>query len=156
MAQEVVSVGCRLPNGLRLEVGVKAGGHGKEGGGAPFAMVIKGEDYATHLLKGTNQHLIVRDPTRKPVAVLPNALNREPYINTDVPKALWERWCRENAKSWHLTTGQIFLIPKNDASTVKAVALDAAAKSPNIFEPLDPSKKMKVGNDLIMKREEEE
>jgi hypothetical protein len=152
---EFVSVGCRLPNGLRLEVGFKAGGHGGNGG-APFAMLVKNEDYASHLLRGTNQHLIVRDVSRKPVAVLPNALGREPYINHDVPKAFWERWCKENAKSWHLTSGQIFLVPKNDANSAKAIALDAAAKSSNIFEPLDPSKKMKVGNDLIMKREEEE
>lgn len=151
---EVVSVGCRLPNGLKLEVGFSVNEKGN--GGAPFAMVRRHESYASHVLRGTNQHLIVRDQTRKPVAVLPNQRGREPFINHNVPKDLWERWAKENAKSWHLTSGQIFLVPKNDVNTAKAAALDAAGKSKAIFEPLDPTEKMKLEAVEIAKREDEE
>lgn len=151
---ETVSIGCRLPNGLRLEVGFSVSQKGN--GGAPFAMFVKSESYATHLLKGTNQHLIVRDQTRKPVAVLPNQRGREPYINHGVPKDLWERWKKDNSKSWHLTSGQIFEVPKNDKSEIKAAALDASAKSKAIFEPLDPTETVKLENTAITKREDEE
>ena len=152
--EEVVSVGCRLPNGLKLEVGFSVSDKGS--GGAPFAMVRKLDNYATFTLRGTNQHLIVRDQTRKAVAVLPNQRNREPFINPNVPKDVWERWVKENPKSWHLMSGQVFLVPKNDASTVKAVALDAAGKSKPLFDPLDPSEKMQLENTAITKREDEE
>jgi hypothetical protein len=154
MAEEMVSVGCRLPNGLRLEVGVTVSQKGN--GGSPFAMVVRAEDYQTVLLRGTNQHLIVRDQTRKPVAVLPNQRDREPYINHNISKAFWDRWCKENAKSWHLATGQIFAVPKNSPSEVKAASIDAAAKSKPIFQALDPSATMKLEAVEITKREEEE
>lgn len=153
---ETVAIGCRLPNGLKLEVGFSVSQKGN--GGAPFAMVIKGESYASFTLRGTNQHLIVRDQTRKPVAVLPNQRGREPYINPNVPKDLWERWKKENAKSWHLTSGQIFEVPKNDASTVKAATVDASAKSKPIFEALDPAATVKLENTEISRvpKEDEE
>jgi hypothetical protein len=153
---ETVSIGCRLPNGLKLEVGFSVSQKGN--GGAPFAMVVKGEDFQSYTLRGTNQHLIVRDQTRKPIAVLPNQKGREPYINHNVPKDLWERWCKANAKSWHLTSGQIFLVPKDDANTTKAATLDAAAKSKAIFEPLDPAEKVKLENNEISRvpKEDEE
>ncbi len=121
-------------------------------------MVRKLDNYASFTLRGTNQHLIVRDQTRKPIAVLPNQLGREPFINPNVPKEFWERWVKENSKSWHLTSGQIFLVPKNDASTVKAVVLDAAGKSKPLFEPLDPTKKMNLEENTISRvpKEDEE
>lgn len=150
---EMVSVGCRLPNGLKLEVGFKVNERGDRG--APFAMVRKLDNYDSCVLRGTNQRLIVRGPDRKAVAVLPNARNREAYIN-QVPKDLWERWKKENAKSWHLSSGQVYEVPKNDASTVKAASLDAGAKSKNIFEPIDPAEKMKLENNVLTQLEKEE
>jgi len=153
MAGETVSIGCRLPNGIRLEVGVKASHVGN--GGAPFAMVVKGDDYEQVLLRGTNQHLIVRDQRRAPVAVLPNQREREPYINHNISKAFWDRWCKENAKSWHLTSGQLFVV-KNNPSEIKAAAIDAAAKSKPLFQALDPKEVMKLENVEIAKREDEE
>jgi hypothetical protein len=151
---EVVAIGCRLPNGLKLEVGFKVNERGDRG--APFAMVRKLDSYDSFVLRGTNQRLIVRDASRKPVAVLPNARNREAVINPNVPKDLWERWKKDNAKSWHLTSGQIFEVPKNDATTVKAVSLDAGAKSKAIFEPVDPAAKMKLENNVLTQLEKDE
>lgn len=153
MAEEMVTVGCRHPNGLRLEVGFSVSQKGD--GGAPFAMVVKQDTYRQHLLKGTNQHLIVRDQTRKIVAMLPNQMNREPFFN-QVPKSFWDEWVRRNPKSWHLTSGNIFLVPKGGPSELKAATLDAAAKSTPIFEPMDPTKKMTIEDVTIAKREDEE
>lgn len=150
---EMVSVGCRLPNGLKLEVGFKVNERGERG--APFAMVRKLDNYDSFVLRGTNQRLIVRDASRKPVAVLPNTRNREAFIN-QVPKDLWDRWAKDNAKSWHLTSGQIFVVPKNDASTVKAAGIDAGAKSKPIFEAIDPAEKMKLENNVLTQLEKEE
>lgn len=144
---ETVSVGCRLPNGLRIEVGFTVSDKGE--GGAPFAMYRKLPSYGSHLLRGTNQQLLVRDQTRKVVAMLPNQRDREPYINHNVPKDIWDRWYKLNDKSWFITSGNIFLVPKTDSSTVKAVTLDNAAKSKPIFEPIDPSQTMKLENHEI-------
>jgi hypothetical protein len=150
---EMVSIGCRLPNGLKLEVGFKVNERGERG--APFAMVRKLETYDSFLLRGANQRSIVRDATRKPIAVLPNVRNREAYIN-QVPNNFWERWKKENAKSWHLTSGQIFEVPKNDASTIKAASIDAGAKSKAVFEPIDPAEKMKLESNVITQLEKDE
>lgn len=149
---EMVSIGCRLPNGLRLEVGYSVNDSGR--GGSPFALYRKHEDYQSFTLKGANQHSIVRDPQGKPLAMLPNQANREPVINM-VPKDIWDRWFKEHSKSWHVTSGQVFLIPKTDAGTVKAVVLDAKGKSAAIFEPIDPTKTMKMEDHSITRREDE-
>lgn len=148
MATEMVQVGCRTPNGYVLEVGFTTNDEGK--GGAPFAMYRKGRDYKAVTLKGLNQRSIIRDPSGKPFAMAPSARGREAYINT-IPRDFWERWKKENAEQWVMTSGQIFEIPKGDGSQAKAVALDAAAKGPNIFEPIDPSVIMKIEDNSISK-----
>ena len=150
---ETVSIGCRLPNGYRLEVGFSVNDPGK--GGAPFALYRKHDDYAAFTLKGTNQRSILRGPDGKPIGTAPSAIGREPLINHNVPKDLWDRWVAANPKAWALKTGQIFLVPKTDSSTVKAVTLDAKAKSPAILEPLNPKDKMKIDAFEIQQRTDE-
>ncbi len=151
MAEEMVQIGCRLPNGYVLEVGFKVNDEGK--GGAPFAMFRKGKDYRTLTLKGLNQRSIIRGPDGKPLAMAPAASNREPFIN-QVPKDFWDRWIKDNAEQWAVTSGQVFVVPR-DATSAKAVALDAKAKSPNIFEPIDQGATMKLENNEIMRRVDE-
>lgn len=151
---ETVSIGCRLPNGLVLEVGFSVNQAGR--GGAPFAMYSKNENYQSFTLKGTNQHLIIREPnTRKPIGTLPNQANREPFINPNVPKELWDAWVKANPKNWALRTGQIFLIPSRDEATAKAATLDAKAKSAPILDPVDPTATMKIENHAITRRTDE-
>jgi hypothetical protein len=151
---DTVTIGCRLPNGYCIEVGFSVNVPGA--GGASFAMYQKHEDYAAFTLKGTNQHLILRDPLGKPLTTLASQRDREPFINLGVPADLWNRWTRENPKNWALRTGQIFLIPKADAATVKAVSADAKATSPAILEPLDPTAKFNVEGTVLEKRRDEE
>lgn len=152
MSTEMVQVGCRLPNGYTLEVGFSVNNEGK--GGAPFAMLRKQRDYKAFTLKGLNQRSIIRGPDDKPIAYSPAQIGREPYINV-VPKDFWERWKKENAEQWVLTAGQVFEVPKGDSTTIKAVALDAKAKSPNVFEPIEKDIVMKIEDQSISKRTDE-
>lgn len=149
---EMVQVGCRLPNGYVLEVGFTVNDEGK--GGAPFAMYRKGKDYKAVTLRGLNQRSIIRGPDNKPIALSPAQINREPYINT-IPKDFWERWKKDNAEQWVLTSGQIFEIPKGDGTQLKAATLDAKSKGPNIFEPISQTETMKIENNEILRRVDE-
>jgi hypothetical protein len=153
MSNDTVIVGCRLPSGITLEVGYTT--VVTSAGGAPYARYTKGADYQAITLKGTNQHLLVREAgTRKILTVLPGKRDREPYINHGVPKDFWDRWCKEHAESPLLKTGQIFVIPK--PADQAAVTKDAKAMGPAIFEPLSQTEKMKIdGVDLTRRADDE-
>lgn len=151
MSTEMVTIGCRLPNGLRLEVGYTAST--RRGNGAPFARYSKNKDYRELLLKGANQHLVIRDPsTRKIVSTLPARRTSEPYLNT-VPKDFWDRWVKDHPDSWFITSGQLFVVPKPD--DLEAVTMDAAAKSDPIFRPMDPTEVVDLDGAKIEKRTDE-
>jgi hypothetical protein len=153
MSNEFINVGRRLPSGITLEVGYVTTAQGS--GGAPFVRYRTLADYTAVTLKGTSQHLLVRDPgTRKVLTTLPGCRNAEPYIN-QVPKDFWDRWCKEHPGSWLVTSGQLFVIPKPDAATVKAVTTDAKAKSPEIFQPLDSKVPFKIEDHSISPRVDE-
>jgi hypothetical protein len=152
--EETVCVGCRLPNGLKLEVGFSVNNKGV--GGAPFAMVVKSDSYRSFTLKGTNQHMLIRNAENKVVAQTPRHLNAEPYINRNVPKGVWDRWVQENPKSYHLRTKQIFLVSKVDPTTIRAASLDASAVTSNLIEPIDKSKKVKIGDAEMSARVDED
>lgn len=154
MSTDTVSIGCRLPNGLTLEVGFTVNVRGA--GGAPYARFQKHADYQAVTLKGTNQHLILRDAQGKPLVTLANARDKEPFVNHGISKDFWERWCKENAHNWALRSGQIFAVPKPDAATVKAVAADAKAQSAAILEPLDTSVPFKAEGNALEKRKDDE
>ena len=148
MSTETITIGCRLPNGLTIEVGYTTTQRGA--GGTPYVAYIKGADYQKFTLKGTNQHLHIRGPNGKVLATLPSARDREPYINVGVPKDLWDRWSKEHQDSWLLKSGQLFVVPK--PADTKAVVADAKATSSAIFEPLDPSKPFRVAGNEVSKR----
>jgi hypothetical protein len=154
MSTDTVSIGCRLPNGLTLEVGYSVNAPGSANG-APFARYQRHADYAQFNLKGLNQHSLLRDPnTRRILTTLASQRDREPVVS-QVPADLWQRWKKEHANSWLLKSGQVFEIPKTDAATVKAATKDAKAVSPAIFEPIDPAVAMKLGENILTKRADE-
>lgn len=150
---ETVTIGCRLPSGITLEVGYTTVVQGS--GGAPYVRYRKNADYQEFTLKGTGQHLLLRDALGKPLGqALPGKRDLPPYINHGVPADLWNRWTREHADSPLLKGGQLFVIPKpTDAA---AAAKDAKAMSPALFEPLDPGAKFNVEHNAIEKRVDEE
>lgn len=153
MSTEMIQIGCRLPNGYVLEVGFTVANEGK--GGAPFAMYRKGRDYKSVTLKGLNQRSLIRDVKGKPIAVSPAQIGRDPFINT-IPKDFWDRWIKDNAEQWVVTSGQIFVIPKGDGTQAKAATLDANSKGENIFEPIDQGATMKIEANNITKFDKDE
>lgn len=149
---EMVNLGCRLPSGVTLEVGYRA--NEKAQGGAPFARYVKLPTYTSHTIKGTNQHLLVRDPGTRKVITLPSRRNSQPFIN-QVPKEFWDLWNKEHPNNWFVTSGNLYVIPKTDEETVEAVTIDASAKSQPIFQPLDPLSVLDLDGTKIEKRTDE-
>ena len=153
MSTEMVTVGCRLPSGITLEVGYTAsvrGGNGRQ----PYARYVKGPKYQSVTLKGSNQHLIVRDQSRKVVALLPGRQNAEPFIN-QVPKDFWDQWCKEHSTSWLLTQKQLYVVAKNDGTEIAAATMDAQAASKAIFQPMDPNEVIDLDGAKVEKRTDE-
>lgn len=149
MSTDTVTIGCRLPNGIELEVGYETTVVGS--GGAPYTRYRKLSDYKAVRLKGTGQHLILRDPLGKPVGqTLPGKRDAEPFYNHGVPVDFWQRWVSEHKDSPLLLKGQLFVVPK--PGDTAAVTKDAKAISPNIFQPLDPTQPFKTETHAIEKR----
>lgn len=136
MSSDFVLVGCRLPQGYVIEVGLAT--TMKQGNGTiPF--VQKGEDYERFEIIGTNANY------RRTRLRLPASLNAEPHVNK-VPAKIWERWKKDHLRSWVLQSQNLFEIP--DAASIEAAKLDAQA-APAVLQPIDPSKPLKVGNDKV-------
>lgn len=141
MASEMTKIGCRLPNGYVLEVGLQTTVRGGPKDGL-ISLVKKRGDYQRRVLHGTHAHnakLLLRGIR------LPSELNPEPFIN-NVPKDLWERWKKEHANAAVLKTGQLFEVA--DPKDVKAVILDVMA-SPTPLAPMDPSKIFKHDDNKV-------
>jgi hypothetical protein len=141
MANETIKIGCRLPNGYVLEVGLQTTVRGGPKDGL-ISLVKKRSDYQRKVLHGTHAHnakLLLRGIR------LPSELNPEPYINT-VSKDLWERWRKEHADAAVVKTGQLFEIA--DPKDVKAVILDVMA-SPAPLAPMDPTKIFKNDDNKV-------
>jgi hypothetical protein len=132
---DTVTVGCRLPQGYTLEVGlvppvVKDG--------RLVARHKQKPDYAICRLKGTNQHSLqqrILTPSSPPPAMA----NLEPWMNA-VPADFWERWKKEYSTTWAALNrqGALFEVkgPPN-GNEAKAATLDAMAK-PDAFAPMNP------------------
>lgn len=125
---KLITIGCKLPHGLTLEVGLEKLPTGIWG--AP----IQGEKYRKATLNGTHAEFMKRNPTIQPVATL----NPEPGL-TQIPEDFWEEWCKGQGKSHpSRLNNMIFVVPdaKEDATAV----LQAVESLRTGFEPLDPDK----------------
>jgi hypothetical protein len=130
MSEETVVIGCRLPNGLILEVGYTSTA---EVDGKEIALIQRGENYRRIELKGWNAH---SEAMRAQEIQVPAGLNTRPYLNRGVPKAAWEQWKLAHPNSWLIKNGILFEA-KNDAdANVKAIDV---AKEKLILAPLDKS-----------------
>jgi hypothetical protein len=123
---ELIRIGCKLPHGIWLEVGIE---HTPGVWGAP----IQGPKYAKVLLNGTHAEWMKRAPSIQPVATL----TPEPGL-TDIPKEIWDAWCEGQGKTHPARLNNlIFVVPKNKEDA-KAV-LQAVESLRTGFEPLDPN-----------------
>lgn len=143
MSAETVTLGCRLPSGMTLEIGlqttVNGGPHNR-----PIAQIKQLDNYKRVTLKGTHEHTA---DTRRMGVQVPSMLNPKPFINKNISKDFWEEWKKDHPDSYLLKQGLIFEIKGGaDSANSKAAAIDAMAQ-PAILQPVDPTKKLKIGPD---------
>lgn len=125
---KLVTIGCKLPHGLTIEVGLVSLEKGTWG--AP----VEGPKYRKATLNGTHAEWMKRNPTIQPVATL----NPEPGL-TQIPEDLWEEWCKGQGKAHPARLNNtIFVVPdsKEDATAV----LQAVESLRTGFEPIDPDR----------------
>lgn len=140
---EFVTIGCRLPSGYVLEVGLQTTVRGERGGLIP--RVMRTDKYERFVLRGTHEH---NREMRKRKILVPAQRNPEPYINR-VPKALWEQWLKDHPKAWVVTSGHVFEVKDGGKQeNVQAAIVDSMGR-PAILQPMDPTKPVKVGGDKI-------
>lgn len=132
MSTDTVMIGCRLPHGLKLEVGYTV--TQKAPDGKRFTSYQKGDNYRMFELKGTNEHTAQARAAR---IVVPAMASPEPFINKHVPKDIWEQWCKDHPKHWFITSGNIFLVEGSEMASAEAMALDLK-KTQAPLAPLNP------------------
>lgn len=141
---ELVTIGCRFPNGYTLEVGLQTTVKGGPKDGL-ISLVRRTDDYQRIKLKGTHWHNAAM--FRRGILV-PSVGNPEPFLN-QIPKDFWERWKREHPKAAVLKSGDLFEIADaTKGGNAKAAVIDAMSK-PAPLAPLDPSKILTVGKDKV-------
>lgn len=138
-----VIIGCRLPNGITLEVGYSTtipGPNNRPGG----TLYQVHDDYARIHIRGTREH--TRELRRRGMQV-PSVANPEPVF-TRVSKDYWERWRKEHRRSWFITSGNLFESAEPEDER-KAAAMDAQSRGPAILQPMDPSKALNVDENKV-------
>jgi hypothetical protein len=143
MSEPMIKIGCRLPNGYMLEIGLQAtviGGPQNR----HITQVQRRDNYQRIKLRGTHAHTAAM---RAQKIQVPSMLAPQPFF-TLVPVAFWEAWKKEHKRNGALKNGDIFEV-KNEADT-KAIVLDVMAKK-GPFAPVNPEEVLKVGSDIIEK-----
>lgn len=80
VTEEKVNIGCKLPHGLALEIGIDKAGFPVEG-------------YQCFVLQGLNK-----------------ARKGAKHGSTLVPKTVWESWLAKNTKLRYVVDGSVFAI----------------------------------------------
>lgn len=134
---ETVTIGCKLPAGLRLEVGyeiVKNRPDSVEG------KMVRGANYATYIIRGWNHHSHAMRKQlieAKSSMGVPHGLDTRPFLNRGVPKALWDEWVRKHPDSW-LLRNKLLFVAADERSAAMQVA--ESGDTPKVFEPIDSKK----------------
>jgi hypothetical protein len=129
---QTVIIGCRLPSGVTLEVGLQT--QEKNADGKMFAMVKRLDNYERIVLKGWHHHNTTG--LQMPAGVMSD----RPYLNRGVSKAAWEEWKRTHARSW-LLKNQILFEADNE---IEAASISAdAMQAPKILAPIQLTKEGK-------------
>ena len=118
----LISVGCKLPQGLVIELGYKIVPGGVE----------KGPDYRQITLAGANQHSVVIGQLRTP-----SPKDLRPGITNNVPEDLFDAWVAAHANTNIVKNGLVFKAKNAGEATAKAADL---AQKPTGLEAIDPTK----------------
>jgi hypothetical protein len=78
----LISVGCKLPQGLVIEVGYEVTNGGTN--------LVKQPSYARIVLKGANQHSIILSPGVRS----PSPTDLQPGLTHNVDEAVFDEWAR--------------------------------------------------------------
>lgn len=124
---ETVIIGCRLPSGITLEVGLQT--LEKNGDGKFFTMVKRLDAYARIVLKGWHHHNTTG--LQMPAGVSSD----RPFLNRGVSKAAWDEWKRMHAKSWLLKNHILF--EATDEATAQLKAMEAVDGTPKVLTPIN-------------------
>lgn len=138
-----IQIGCRLPAGYTLEVGLQTVIVDPTTR-RPVTQVQRRDDYQRVTLRGTHAHTA---KMRAQKIQVPSMLNPEPAFTT-VPVEFWERWKKEHPKAAVLKQGDVFEV-KNENDR-KAIVLDAMAK-PAPLAPVDPDKIYRTDGNKVEK-----
>jgi hypothetical protein len=146
MGIETVTIGCKLPAGLVLEIDYQQMvPEGKDGKLVPVNR--RGDNYARYIIRGWNHHTAEQRKQlleNKSTAGVPHGMNTRPYLNRNVPKALWDQWKADHKTSWLLKNGLLFEVKSGDEISA-ALRVKEAEKTPTVFEPIDSTKTVVPG-----------
>lgn len=147
---EFVTVGCRLPLGLAIEVGLQT--TVKDSKGELSVQVKRLPNYRRFVIAGTHEH---QEHNRKDGIQVPSIRNPEPFF-TKVPKDIWDEWIRTHGTDWVIRSKNIFAVKQDkDGSNVQAQTLEAmSTEAP--FQPLDRDAPLKVGLDVVTAKNDKE
>ncbi len=145
IASEFVTIGCKLPAGLVLEVGLQT--MEKNADGKWITAVKRLPNYARFVIRGWNTHsadarkqlIEAKSPTG-----VPHGTNTRPFINRNVPRALWEQWKKDHPNSWLFKNELLFEVAAGDEASA-ALRVAESTKTPTVFEPIDSSKTIVPG-----------
>lgn len=126
--QATVIIGCKLPSGITLEVGIQV--LAKNNDGKYFTQVKRLSNYARIVLKGWHHHNTTG-------LQLPAGTDTRPFLNRGVSKEAWEEWKKKHADSWLLKNNILFEADNEAAAQGKVLDGDS---TPTLFAPLDRSK----------------
>jgi hypothetical protein len=127
MAKEVITIGCKLPSGITLEVGLQTT---QKIDGKLMTSVVRQDNYQRIVLKGWHHHNTTG-------LQLPAGTNMSPFLNRNVDKAAWDEWKKTHANSW-LLKNEILFEAKDEASAQLRVL--EGDKTPSLFAPIIPKK----------------
>lgn len=126
MSKDTIIIGCKLPNGLILEVGYEI----EKGTGQK----IMGADYAKIVLRGWNEHTA---SARQQGIQTPSPTHLLPYLNRGVSKAAWNAWKTAHPKSWLLKNEILFEAADEASAQIRLMEADS---TPAILAPIDRAK----------------
>lgn len=146
MSKDTVTIGCKLPAGLVLEVGLQT--VTKDENGKILGVSIQRlANYARYIIRGWNHHSFEMRKqlvASKSTAGVPHGMNTTPFLNRNVPKALWEEWKATHKGSWLLKNEILFEVASGDEASA-ALRVSESGKTPEIFKPLDSTKTIVPG-----------
>lgn len=123
----LVSVGCKLPQGLILELGVSiVGGN-----------VTRSAGYKQIKLAGANQHSVTVGALRTP-----SPKDLRPGITNNVDEADFDAWVEAHKDTNIVKAGLVFKSKNAGEATARANDL---TQKPTGMEPVDPTKHPGVG-----------